>query len=739
MIEITIHGRGGQGGVTLAKLIATAHFLKGAHAQAFGVYAAERSGAPLQAFVRIDDSEITVHNQVQTPDHIIVLDRTLIAPSILIGHKPDGWIILNTPEPAKAYESMLSGRNVAVVDATSIAVEHNLGTRTVPIVNTALLGAVGRVLGLSWSDVEAAIRHLKFGDANLIAARQTFDRVRAMRLGGETNVVGTSVTSARPVGLLDPEVGSPPKLRTGNWATRRPKRQKLEAPCAHACPAGNDIPAFIAALQQGNPGEALRILHQTTPLPGVCGRVCPAPCVLACNRGEYDEPVHVRDLERFAADHGRPPVAPQPWRDERIAIVGSGPAGLSCAYQLARLGYRVRLYEAGLALGGLLRTGIPEYRLPRDVLDREIDYILQHGVSLQTGVFVDRDRLLELSRRYDAVFVAVGLQELRGLDLGASADDPVIQGIDFLDQAACGGVECEGRRVVVVGGGNTAIDSARTALRLGAKRVRILYRRTRAEMPAIQEEIEEALAERVELTELVMPTQLRRGAGGYELTCRRMRLGEPDASGRRSPIPDTSEGSTFTVDCDLVILALGQSADLSILPEGAEIHRDHSLLGLTGAPILLGGDLATNDGTVAHAIGNGRRAALRIHQELTGEDLRPRQARPIATPEVVHAHLFEHVRAEDPVEVSPERRRRSFVEVRQGYIGKDGDEPALQEAARCFTCGACTDCERCVEYCPEGVLVHRENGDYDFNFDYCKGCGVCASQCPRGVIHMTEL
>lgn len=739
MIEITIHGRGGQGGVTLAKLIATAHFLRGAHAQAFGVYAAERSGAPLQAFVRIDDSEITNHNQVKTPDHVIVLDRTLIGPNILAGHHPRGWIILNTPETPAAFQHLLAGRNAATVDATSIAVDNNLGTKTVPIVNTALLGAVGRVLGLNWPDIEAAIRHLKFGDANLTAARQTFDRVILEKLPGNPATPATPPPGGRPLGLLDSQVGAPPKLKTGSWASRQPHRQKLEAPCAHACPAGNDIPGFIAAINRHDSDEALRVLLQTTPLPGVCGRVCPAPCIDACNRKDFDEAVHVRELERYAADHGRPPEPAPASLDFNVAVVGSGPAGLSCAYQLGKLGHQVTLFEAGRELGGLLRTGIPEYRLPRAVLDHEIRYILRHNVVVERDTFVNRERLLTLSHEFDAVFVAVGLQEFRGLDLGASPDDPVIQGIDFLDRAQAGTVDCENQRVVVVGGGNTAFDSARTALRLGARHVRILYRRTRDEMPAIQEEIDEALEEQIEISELVLPTRLLHGPAGCQLACTRMCLGEPDASGRRRPVPDESEDASFSVDCDLVIFALGQAADLSILPEGAEVSRSKMLLGLTGAPILLGGDLATNDGTVAHAIGNGRRAALHIHQTLTGEDRFPPAFKPLATSEVIHAHLFQHAAAEAPGTVAPQKRRRTFVEVRRGYVDQHGHDPALAEAARCFSCGSCTDCDRCVEYCPEGILVHRNDGRYDFNYDYCKGCGVCATQCPRGVIHMTEL
>ncbi|MCB9853660.1 MAG: 2-oxoacid:acceptor oxidoreductase family protein [Phycisphaerales bacterium] len=739
MIEITIHGRGGQGGVTLAKLIATAHFLKGQYAQAFGVYAAERSGAPLQAFVRIDSKEITIHNQVRTPDHLIVLDRTLISPGILVGHKPEGWILLNTSDDPLKFAEMFPGRCVASVDATSIAVEHKLGTRTVPIVNTTLLGAVGRMMDLSWQEVNDAIAVLKFGGANVSAARVAFESVQSMTLAGHAELNNPAVAANHVAGILDPDVGGPPKIRTGNWATRQPHRRRMQAPCSHACPAGNDVPGFVAAVSEGNHDEAMRILLETTPLPGVCGRVCPAPCMDACNRSEFDEPVQVRDLERFAAEKGQRPVPTMPSREERIAIVGSGPAGLSCAYQLGRLGYRVKVFDAGFEPGGLLRTGIPEYRLPHSVLDDEIDYIRQHGVEFEGEQFIDRERLLLLTREFDAIFVAAGLQQMRGLDLGSACGDAVIQGIDFLERAQEGSITCSGQRVVVVGGGNTAIDSARSALRLGAIRVTILYRRTHVEMPAIQEEIVDALEEGVELRELVLPKRAAPGKAGLTLTCSRMRLGDPDATGRRSPVPITGADAEFDIDCDLVILALGQSADLSILPEGAEVNKDAELLGLTGAPVILGGDLAKNEGTVAHAIGNGRRGALHIHRTLTGEDLFPPATEPIATREFIHTHLFDHASARHAPVVSPDRRRRSFVEVREGFAKSSSQAPAIQEAKRCFSCGMCTECDRCVEYCPEGILLHRHDGQYEFNYDYCKGCGVCASQCPRGVVYMTEL
>jgi len=602
MIELTIFGRGGQGGVTLAKLIATAHFLKDKHVQAFGVYAAERSGAPLQAYVRIDDREITNHNQITTPDHVIVLDRTLIGPHVITGLKPDGWIVINTPDPPESFADLFPGRVVATVDATGIAVANGLGTRAVPIVNTTILGAVAHVFDMSLDDIEAALAHIKFGGANVTSARQAFEVVKRSRLKGEVATEGPAPTNGRVVGLLDEDTGQLPRIRTGAWATHKPERHTLTPPCNHGCPAGNDVRGFVEAVGKDDCDLAMSILLETSPLPGVCGRVCPAPCMESCNRQLFDDSVNIRELERYAAEHGRRPEPTKPWRDERVAVIGSGPAGLAAAYHLAKLGYPVTILEGGEELGGVMRTGIPTYRLPRDVLGDEISYILKHGVEVKTECFVTREQLLKITHEFAAVFVGTGLKDSRTLNLGGTCEGFVEQGIEFLDAVREGQRRIEGKNVVVIGGGNTAIDAARSALRIGARTVRILYRRTRAEMPAIREEIDEAIEEGIDLQELVSPLRLEREGHTAVLTCQRMKLGEPDESGRPRPEPDTTEDAQFDVKCDLVILALGQYADMSILPEGSEIHDNGEMLGLSGAPIFAGGDFSTSDGTVTAAM-----------------------------------------------------------------------------------------------------------------------------------------
>ena len=367
MIEITLYGRGGQGGVTLAKLIAMSWFSRGKHAQAFGVYAAERSGAPIQAYVRIDDDEITNHNQIREPDHVIVLDTTLIGEAILAGARSEGWLILNTPQPSDAFPAF-RGRRVAAVDATSIAIRHGLGTRTTPIVNTAMLGAIARTFEFSFDEVLALLEERGYPGNNIDAAREAFDSVTLAMLEGEPLVVRPALNTSPTTGQLEPNLGRGPTIRTGSWATRRPERRSLTPPCNLVCPAGNDVQRFMDAAAHGDYDRALAVLLETSPFPGVCGRVCPAPCMESCNRNAFDEGVNVREVERFVADHANPPDPVMPWRRERIAVVGSGPAGMSAAYQLARRGYHVALYEASDELGGVLRNGIPDYRLPKDEL-----------------------------------------------------------------------------------------------------------------------------------------------------------------------------------------------------------------------------------------------------------------------------------------------------------------------------------------------------------------------------------
>lgn len=734
MIEIRIHGRGGQGGVTLAKLLAAAEHREGKSVQAFGVYAAERSGAPVQAFLRADDVPIHNPNQIYEPDHLIVLDPTLISPVILGGLKPGGWILFNcekSPEHYAAQERAKTFR-IATIDATSIAVRNGLGSRSVPIVNTALAGAAARILGMNLESVIDAFADFGFAGGNIAAAREAYESVRMQQhepQPGERHRPDVAATPAHS--LLNENSGAPPALHTGQWANQQPVWENSTPPCNFICPAGNDVQGFLAALNDEDVDGALDILLKTTPLPSVCGRVCPGFCMSQCNRAELDGAVNVRALERFAGDHGAVHVERSEAKPQRVAIIGGGPAGLSGAWQLARMGYSVKIFDAGSELGGLMRTGIPEYRLPRTALDHDIQRILDLGVEVESDAHIDHGRLQKLTHEFDAVMAATGLQRLTSVDLGVdlgSGEGRVVQGIEFLDRLRCGEVDVRGEDIIVIGGGNTAVDAARSAFRLGAASVKIVYRRSRSEMPAIPEEVDDAVDEGIGLEFLTAPLRISRDNGKRRLSCQRMELGEPDESGRRRPM--AVEGSEFDMPCDRVILAIGQAADLSLLPEGAELTRDHPIESEGEAPVYPAGDLLTNEGTVTAAIGCGRDMALMLHERFSGEKLyqgKPPEDSVIRSDQIRMQHFQLHRPHRENV-LPLKERCGTFDEVHQGLEG-------VEEARRCLSCGVCNACDRCVTYCPDGVLK-RVGNEIVFDYDYCKGCGVCVSECSRAVIYL---
>jgi len=687
MIEVRIHGRGGQGGVTLAKILAAAQHLEGKSVQAFGIYAAERSGAPLQAFLRYDDKPISNPNQIYEPDHIIVLDSTLISPAVTSGLKPGGFVLLNCSDPPASYavQEQFSAFRIATVNATSIALKYGLGTRAVPIVNSALAGAAARLMGIDLQHVLMGLKEMGFHSGNLQAAGDAFSHLSISdHIPDPGEVKKASPSLARKPGIIEGNTGSPPAIHTGQWASQQPARENRTPPCNFICPAGNDVQGFLAALNNNELNEALEILLRTSPLPAVCGRVCPGFCMLECNRAELDGPVNVRALERYVGDHGEVQVRAGEGRPQRVAVIGSGPAGLSAAWHLARLGYTVTIYEADDELGGLMRTGIPTYRLPREALDQDIARILELGVRTVPNTRVDHEMLVKLTLDHDAVLAATGLQRLTSLDLGLDMKR-VLQGLEFLDRARTDSVRVDGEDVVVVGGGNTAIDAARSAFRLGARSVRIIYRRTRHEMPAIPEEVDDALDEGIQIDFLCSPRRIVRSGKRRMLSCERMRLAEADESGRRRPvvIPDTE----FEIPCD-------------------------------------------REGTVTAAIGCGKDMAFLLHKKFTGEKLSttPPSADSVVRADSISMQHFELARAHHEHVTPLAGRKHSFAEVRQGL-----DD--IEEAKRCLSCGVCNACDRCVTYCPDGVL-RREGEELVFDYDYCKGCGVCVSECSRAVIYM---
>lgn len=734
-LEIRLHGRGGQGGVTCAKILATIYAGLGKSVQTFGDYAGERSGAPVRAYTRVSDEPVTNRNKVYDPDELIVLDPTLLGDDTVAGLRPGGLLLLNSPKPPDAFAGRFGAYRLATLDATEIARRHAIGTRSVVIVNTTLAGAYAKAAGLPLSAVESAYRDLHL-NRDLPAAREAYERVAIADASGADAGAARPASRAVPVAhgsdvlpLTQHRDGLPTGLKTGSWRTQAPRYVEHLAPCNAWCPAGNDVVGFIQTLEKEGVDAAARVLQRTQPLASICGRVCPAPCMEGCSRRQYDGSVNIRALERWIGDRtaAAPRIEAEPEHRRRVAIVGSGPAGLAAAHEIARAGHEATFYEGERELGGVLRTGIPAYRLPRHVLDREIDAILDLGVEARRGEFLDRARIEDLSRRYDAVIVAAGFGRVSSIR-AAGADLPgVEQGTRFLHRVNLEGAAAISGHVVVLGGGNTAMDCARSALRCGASRVTVAYRRDRDAMPAIREEIDEAEREGIEFLFQRQPVAFH-GAGrleGVELA--EVLLGDPDDTGRARPIVGDR---TIRVACDHALLALGQSADAGLLPEGSTVvaGRAHTPAGPTN--IFVAGDFATGEGTVAHAIGDGRRAAGRALAAL-GEAatvfVRPNRAEAVPISGIHFEHFPLREAAADR-HAPLAARLRSFDEVNVGV-------PDAREAERCFSCGRCTRCDTCLVYCPEGIVDRTIDG-YAVDLAFCKGCGICVAECPRDAMEM---
>ncbi len=518
--------------------------------------------------------------------------------------------------------------------------------------------------------------------------------------------------------------------KTGSWRYFRPVHEEKMPPCNNACPAGNNIQGFIKLVREGKLLDAWKLIKETSPLPGVCGRVCPHPCEKECNRGKYDEAMAIHTLERLVADYAISEKVTEKSKaaskKERIAIVGSGPAGLSCAYFLVKEGYQVTVSEALPEVGGMLRVGIPKYRLPRKILDKEIADIKALGVTFKTSAKV-KD-ISEL-KDYEAVFVATGAHVSAKLGIPGEDAAAVISGTEFLRQLNLDGKAKIGKNVIVVGGGNTAIDAARSAIRLGSKAT-IVYRRTRDEMPAVEEEIEAAVKEKIEIVYLAAPTRIIAQDGKIkEVELVRMKLGAPDASGRKRPI--SIEGSMFKMKADTVITAIGESSDLSLLPKDFKLAEKGGKA--KGMQVFGGGDAVTGAGRVVDAIASGRRAARFIGNALQGTPVEEKQAKELAKYEEINTAYFPRQAAVRPPELSAAKRVANFSEINRGIP----EEKGVKEAKRCFSCGICRECNNCLYFCPD-ICVSKKNGTYEFDYDYCKGCGICSHECCAGVIQMVQ-
>lgn len=516
------------------------------------------------------------------------------------------------------------------------------------------------------------------------------------------------------------------------------------APCQVACPAGVNARACNFLVRQGRMKEAVKVLREALPLPAITGHVCIHPCEMECARKDVDEAVNINSLERYIADYelNEKPQAIPKTREDKVAIVGSGPAGLSAAYVLAQKGFPVTVFEAMPEPGGMMRYGIPEYRLPRNVLDAQIDYIRAMGVDFQTGVTVGKDVNFDQFKKqgFEAVFIAIGAY--RSLKLGVPGEDldGVYKGLELLKDVNTGRKLTMEKKVVVIGGGNVAIDAARTAIRLGAGEVNVIYRRTRQEMPAMAEEVVSAEDEGVRISYLASPVEILGMNGKVTgLRCVRMELGELDASGRRSPVE--VKGSEFTVNADTVVVAIGEVPDLSLWADGGKLSvtaegnikadKGNLTTGMLG--VFAGGDAVNGPSSVVEAIASGKKAACYIARYLSGQDIVARESEAKKTPGKPKPGVVKVERNETPLLLASQRKK-NFKEVRGAFSA----EVAKKEAERCMICkvrGECTevcamDVLRMDEYMGKPVIRYHED---------CMTCYSCELTCPMGAIMVSPL
>ncbi len=521
---------------------------------------------------------------------------------------------------------------------------------------------------------------------------------------------------------------------TGTWRTLKPVYVDKLPPCNKACPAGENIQQWLYYAESADYEQAWRKIMEENPMPSVMGRVCYHPCESSCNREQLDSPVGINSVERFLGDlaieKGWQIEKPALNTGKRALVVGAGPSGLSAAYHLTRLGHTVTIREAGPMAGGMMRFGIPRYRLPRDILDGEIQRILDMGVELQLNSRLDNVDAA-FKEGFDAVFLAVGAHIAKRIDIPAHQSGKILDAVSVLREmeTADEPPPLLGRRVMIYGGGNTAMDVARTAKRLGAEESIIVYRRTRDQMPAHEFEAREAEEEGV----LIHWLRTIKTIDENQVTVEKMEI---DESGRPTPT-----GEFETLEADTLVLALGQDVDLSFLESVADISikdgvvevNAQMMTGYTG--LFAGGDMVPSERTVTRAVGHGKKAAKNIDAWLRGYAHNDPAKHETADFEGLNTWYY----GDAPKTVSSEldiiRRQTSFDEVHQGL----DEDNALYEARRCLSCGNCFECDNCYGICPDNAIIKLGEGNrFKINLDYCKGCGMCATECPCGAIDMIE-